>query len=119
MRFQRDAFRSLSHDGTYCFWAYGRRHGKYGTDLLVPSQSGDDVGSIPLYEQIYALAGLANYYRISLDWEVLEDIRRSVRAFNDFYLDRKSGKATRRLMGMWILLAHRLRHHAAAGPQPE
>ena len=89
VRFQRDAFRSLSHDGTYCFWAYGRRKGKYGTDLLVPSQSGDDMGSIPLYEQIYALAGLGNYYRISLDWEVLEDIRRTVRAFNDFYLDEK------------------------------
>jgi mannose/cellobiose epimerase-like protein (N-acyl-D-glucosamine 2-epimerase family) len=89
VRFQRDAFRSLSHDGTYCFWAFGRRKGKYGTDLLVPSQSADDAGSIPLYEQIYALAGLANYYRISLDWEVLEDIRRTVRAFNAFYLDEK------------------------------
>jgi mannose/cellobiose epimerase-like protein (N-acyl-D-glucosamine 2-epimerase family) len=87
VRFQRDAFRSLSHDGTYCFWAFGRKKGRYGTELLVPSQSGDDTGSIPLYEQIYALAGLANYYRISLDWEVLEDIRRSLRAFNDFFLD--------------------------------
>jgi mannose/cellobiose epimerase-like protein (N-acyl-D-glucosamine 2-epimerase family) len=87
VRFQRDAFRSLSHDSTYCFWAFGRRKRAFGTELLVPSQSGDDAGSIPLYEQIYALAGLANYYRISLDWEVLEDIRRSVRAFNDFFLD--------------------------------
>jgi len=89
VRFQREAFRSLSHDGRYCFWAFGRRKGRYGTEMLVPSQSGDDTGSIPLYEQIYALAGLANYYRISLDWEVLEDIRRTVRAFNQFYLDER------------------------------
>ncbi len=89
VRFQRDAFRSLSHDGTYCFWAYGRRKGRYGTDLLVPSESSDDKGSIPLYEQIYALAGLANYYRISMDWEVLRDIRRTIRAFNAFFLDEK------------------------------
>jgi len=89
VHFQRDAFRSLSHDGTYCFWAFGRRKGLYGTELLVPSQSGDDTGSIPLYEQIYAIAGLANYYRISQDWEVLQDIRRSVRAFNAFFLDEK------------------------------
>jgi mannose/cellobiose epimerase-like protein (N-acyl-D-glucosamine 2-epimerase family) len=89
VKFQRDAFRSLSSDDQYCFWAYGRRHGRYGTELLVPSQSGDDAGSIPLYEQIYALAGLANYYRISLDWEVLEDIRRTVATFNAFYLDDK------------------------------
>lgn len=89
VRFQRDAFRSLSHDSQYCFWAFGRRRGRYGTELLIPSESGDDNGSIPLYEQIYALAGLANYYRISLDWEVLEDIRRTVRAFNTFFLDEK------------------------------
>jgi hypothetical protein len=87
VRFQREAFRSLSHNSQYCFWAFGRRRGRYGTELLVPSESGDDNGSIPLYEQIYALAGLANYYRISLDWEVLEDIRRTVRAFNEFFLD--------------------------------
>ena len=89
VRFQRDSFRSLSHDGAYCFWAFGRRKGKYGTELLVPSEAGDDAGSIPLYEQIYALAGLANYYRISLDWEVLEDIRRTVCSFNSFFLDEK------------------------------
>jgi len=87
VRFQRDAFRSLSHDGQYCFWAYGRRRGPYGTELLVPSQSGDDLNSIPLYEQIYALAGLTLYYRISMDWEVLEDIRRTIKSFDDFYLD--------------------------------
>jgi hypothetical protein len=87
VQFQRDAFRSLSHDSQYCFWAFGRRKGKYGTQLMVPSESGVDAGSLALYEQIYALAGLANYYRISLDWEVLEDIKRTVRGFNDFYLD--------------------------------
>lgn len=85
--FQRDAFRSLSHDGKRCFWAFGRRKRKYGTELLVPSTAGDDAGSIPLYEQIYALAGLTHFYRISLNSEVLDDIWRTVRAFNDFYLD--------------------------------
>src|SRR5271166_703624 len=89
VKFQRESFRSMSSDYRYCFWAFGRRRTRYGTELLVPSQSGDDAGSIPLYEQIYALAGLANYYRISLDWEVLEDIRRTVATFNAFFLDEK------------------------------
>jgi hypothetical protein len=88
VKFQRDAFRSLSHDGRYCFWAYGRKKTKYGRELRVPSQAGDDKNSIALYEQIYALAGLANYYRITLDWEVLEDIRRTLHTFVDFLLDR-------------------------------
>lgn len=89
VRFQREAFRSLSHDGRHCFWAFGRRRQKYGTEWKLLSENGDDAETIPLYEQIYALAGLAQYYRITNDWEVLEDIRRTVRTFNEFYLDDK------------------------------
>lgn len=85
--YQREAFRSLSHDGHYCFWAYGRRRDETGEHLIIPSQNGDDLDTIPLYEQIYALAGLAQYYRITLDWEVLEDIRRTINTFQDFYWD--------------------------------
>ena len=86
----REAFRSLSHDGRYCFWAYGRRRnmqGERGEYLLFASQGTDDQGTIPLYEQIYALAGLTQYYRITLDWEVLEDIRRTINTFQDFFWD--------------------------------
>lgn len=88
--YQRDAFRSLSHDGRYCFWAYGRRRplqGERGEFLLFASQGPDDVGTIALYEQIYALAGLTQFYRITLDWEVLEDIRRTINTFQDFFWD--------------------------------
>lgn len=88
--FQRMSFRSLSHDGKYCFWATGRRRRRYVTELIVPSENPDDAGTMPLYEQIYALAGLAQYYRITAEWEVLDDIRRTVATINDFYLDDKS-----------------------------
>ena len=87
--YQRQSFRSLSHDGRYCFWAFGRRKVKDGSIFIEPSQNGDDLDSIPLYEQIYAVAGMAQFYRISLDYEVLEDLRRTVNAFNDFFLDEK------------------------------
>ena len=86
----RQAFRSLSHDGRYCFWAYGRRRnvqGERGETRLFASLGPDDVGTVPLYEQIYALAGLTQFYRITLDWEVLEDIRRTVSSFQDFFWD--------------------------------
>jgi len=85
--YQRQAFRSLSHNGLYCFWAYGRRRDAAGEHLIFPSQNSDDINTIPLYEQIYALAGLTQYYRITMDWEVLEDIRRTVNTFRDFYWD--------------------------------
>jgi len=87
--YQRQTFRNLSHDGRYCFWAFGRRKIKEGSIFIEPSQNPDDLNSIPLYEQIYALAGMAQFYRISLDYEVLEDLRRTVNAFHDFYLDKK------------------------------
>jgi mannose/cellobiose epimerase-like protein (N-acyl-D-glucosamine 2-epimerase family) len=90
VEFQRDAFRSLSADGRFCFWAFGRRRGKYGTNLIIPSENPDDLGSIPLYEQIYALAGLAQFYRISADRDVLFDIRRTVASFETFFRDHSS-----------------------------
>jgi len=87
VKYQRETFRSLSHDGKYCFWMFGKRKRDRGAHLIFPSENPDDAGTIPLYEQIYALAGLCQYYRITQDWEVLEDVRRTIRAFQDFYHD--------------------------------
>ncbi|MGL5879172.1 MAG: AGE family epimerase/isomerase, partial [Xenococcaceae cyanobacterium] len=90
VQYQRETFRSLTSDGKHCFWASGKRKTEYSYQLYMTSQNDDDRGTIPLYEQIYALAGLAQYYRITLDWEVLDDILRTIRTFNDFYLDLES-----------------------------
>jgi mannose/cellobiose epimerase-like protein (N-acyl-D-glucosamine 2-epimerase family) len=87
VRYQRDQFRLASRDGHGLLWAFGRR----GRTLLVASESHDDAGAMPLYEQIYALAGLAQYYRATLDREVLEDIRRTLSAFNRYYRDSEHG----------------------------
>lgn len=88
VKYQRYTFRSLSHDGRSCFWNFGKRkiHDR-GAKIVVASENSDDRDTIPLYEQIYALAGLAQYYRITQDWEVLEDIERTVHSFQQFYLD--------------------------------
>jgi hypothetical protein len=90
VEYQRETFRSLTDDGKRCFWASGKRKTEYSYQLYMTSQNGDDRDTIPLYEQIYALAGLAQYYRITLDWEVMDDIHRTIRTFNEFYLDFES-----------------------------
>ncbi len=90
VHFQRTTFRNVSHNGTHIFWSYGRKELSNGSVIIVPSQNSDDFGSIALYEQIYALAGLTQYFRITGDLEVLEDINRTIRAFDDFFLDEKS-----------------------------
>ena len=77
--------------GEYCFWAFGRRRnlrGEKGEFLLIASEGPDDRGTLPLYEQIYALAGLTQFYRITLDMDLLEDIRRTINTFQAFYHDR-------------------------------
>jgi hypothetical protein len=39
------------------------------------SQYGDNKGTISLYEQIYAIAGITQFYRITLNKEALADIK--------------------------------------------
>ena len=87
VEYQRESFRSLSHDGKFCFWNFGKRRRDLGAQTIVASENPDDSGTIPLYEQIYALAGLSQFYRITQDWQVLEDMQRTVAAFQSYYLD--------------------------------
>lgn len=90
VQYQRDTFRYLSHNGRHCFWAFGKRKTEMSYELYIRSLNEDDKDTIPLYEQIYALAGLAQYYRITLDWEVLDDIKRTICTFNDYFRDVES-----------------------------
>ncbi|HEX3043998.1 MAG TPA: AGE family epimerase/isomerase [Bacillota bacterium] len=87
VEFQRTAFRTISHDGQTIIWSHSRKRMINGAQTFIPSNLPDDEGSIPLYEQIYALAGLTQYYRATGDGEVLDDIIRTVKAFNTFFLD--------------------------------
>lgn len=87
VEYQRSLFRHVSHDGNYCFWAFGMRRTLEGQNIYEYSLNPDDLNTIPLYEQIYSIAGLAQYARITQDWEVIDDIRRTIRAFNSFYWD--------------------------------
>jgi hypothetical protein len=84
-----DTFRSPSHDQSYCFWKFGRRRRIHWSEDIVPSQNGDDLGTFALYEQIYAISGLTQYYRISQDKTVFKYICRTIGAFQDFYHDAK------------------------------
>ncbi|MBN9519829.1 N-acyl-D-glucosamine 2-epimerase [bacterium] len=88
VQYQREAFRGTSADGRYCFWSASKRRMKHGSQYVMTSQNSDDYNTIPLYEQIYALAGLNQFYRITNDKQVLDDIRRTVRMFQDFFRDK-------------------------------
>lgn len=87
VEYQREAFRSYSADGRFCFWLHARCRDRHGIYDVLPSLFEDDAGTIPLYEQIYALAGLAQFYRITNDRETLEDISHSIATIRHLYAD--------------------------------
>lgn len=82
-----NAYAILSHDREYCFWKFSRVKDENTTREILASQNYDDLGTYALYEQIYALSGLAQYYRITQDPWVLSYIVRTMAAFETFYLD--------------------------------
>ena len=83
VRYQRERLRVESADGRTVHWLHALRDGR----PIVASRFSDDEGTIPLYEQIYAIAGLTQYYRVTGDPEVLADIEKTVRFMDDYYWD--------------------------------
>ena len=79
----RENFISPTDDGKGVIWAFGLSKNKQ----IITSQNTDDFDTIALYEQIYVLSGMTQYYRITLDPNVLYDIKRTIYTFNRFFHD--------------------------------
>jgi anti-anti-sigma factor len=90
-QYLRDHFRAVdtSLDIAYWYHAIDVKNGK--ERKILASQFGDDFDAIPAYEQIYALAGPVQTYRISGDPQLLEDARRTINLFDRYFLDRQRG----------------------------
>ncbi|MDJ0581601.1 N-acyl-D-glucosamine 2-epimerase [Crocosphaera sp.] len=56
-------------------------------EKVFASEFGDDFNAIPCYEQIYALAGPIQTYRITGDTKILSDAKKTVRLFDRFFKD--------------------------------
>ena len=59
------------------------------------SEFGDDYDAIPAYEQIYALAGPTQTFRVTGDPRIQSDIELTHELFNRFFLDREGGASSR------------------------
>jgi mannose/cellobiose epimerase-like protein (N-acyl-D-glucosamine 2-epimerase family) len=90
--YQRRMMRYQSPDGRQVYWAHAVKDG----NRILPSLFSDDLGSIPLYEQIYALTGLTQYYRATGDAEVLADIERTIAFMDDHFWDGSPGNPLER-----------------------
>ena len=72
-----------------CYWYHAVDIKEDGTlQKVFASESGDDYLAIPCYEQIYALAGPIQTYRITGDPRILSDAKATIRLFHRFFKDK-------------------------------
>ncbi len=87
----REHMRFYDTDENIVYWYHGIDvHGRR-EDKVFASEFGDDFDAIPAYEQIYALAGPIQTYRITGDPRILKDAQLTVDLFDRFYLDTEGG----------------------------
>ncbi len=90
-QYLRDHMRFYDQDEDLVYWYHGIKiEGDKETKLLT-SEFGDDYYSIPMYEQIYALAGPTMTYRLTGDAKIMWDIEKTVRIFEKFKDNDKGG----------------------------
>ncbi|ARQ70595.1 AGE family epimerase/isomerase [Streptomyces marincola] len=88
-RYLHDHMRFTDEDVVY--WYHGLERRADGERKLFASEFGDDYQAIPAYEQIYALVGLTQTYRVTGDPALLADIRGTLRLFERYFADRELG----------------------------
>ena len=87
----REHFRFYDADEKIVYWYHGIDvQGRRETKVFA-SEFGDDLDAIPAYEQIYALAGPIQNYRITGDPRILRDAELTIDLFDRFFLDRNAG----------------------------
>jgi mannose/cellobiose epimerase-like protein (N-acyl-D-glucosamine 2-epimerase family) len=90
-QYLRDHMRFNDPDEGVTYWYHGIQVTGNREQKLLTSEFGDDFDSIPMYEQIYALAGPTQTYRASGDPRILNDIENTVKLFDRFYKDNNQG----------------------------
>lgn len=87
----RDHMRFYDTDENIVYWYHGISVKGGREHKLFSSEFGDDYDAIPAYEQIYALAGPTQTYRITGDPTIMKDIKMTIDLFDKFYLDEEEG----------------------------
>ena len=87
----REHMRFYDREENIVYWYHGIDvEGRRETKIFA-SEFGDDYDAIPAYEQIYALAGPIQTYRITGDPRILNDAELTVDLFDRFFLDQELG----------------------------
>jgi len=90
-QYLRDHMRFYDTDENIVYWYHGIDVNGHRETKVFASEFGDDYDAIPAYEQIYALAGPIQTYRVTGDPLILRDAEMTIDLFDRFYLDRNEG----------------------------
>ncbi|MDD2853112.1 MAG: AGE family epimerase/isomerase [Desulfuromonadaceae bacterium] len=83
----REHVRFYDNDEDLVYWYHGLQVSGDREQKLLTSEFGDDYDSLPMYEQIYALAGPTQTYRITGDTRIMFDIEKTIGLFEKYYKD--------------------------------
>lgn len=87
----REHMRFFDPDEDLIYWYHGISVSGKREHKLLTSEFGDDSDSLPMYEQIYALAGPTQTMRITGDQAIMYDIEKTIELFDKYYKDDKQG----------------------------
>jgi len=87
----RDHMRFVDNDENVTYWYHGIRVEGARETKLFTSEFDDDYDAIPMYEQIYALAGPTQTFRVSGDPRIETDVNGTLRLFERFFRDNELG----------------------------
>ncbi|GAA0384179.1 hypothetical protein GCM10009530_38840 [Microbispora corallina] len=107
----REHMRFVDPDEDVVYWYHGVDVRDGVERKLFTSEFGDDYDAIPMYEQIYALAGPTQLFRVTGDPDVARDIEGTLRLFRKFFRDPDKGGYFSHIDP--ILLSP---HHESLGP---
>ena len=84
----REHMRFYDTDENIVYWYHGIDVKGAKEHKVFASEFGDDYDAVPMYEQIYALAGPTQTYRINGDPAIMKDIKMTIDLFDRFFLDK-------------------------------
>ncbi len=87
----REHMRAVDEDENIVYWYHAMDVRGGRERKILASQFGDDYDAIPAYEQIYALAGPIQTYRVTGDPRILRDAEMTINLFDKFFLDPEKG----------------------------
>ncbi|MFH8386534.1 AGE family epimerase/isomerase [Kitasatospora sp. NPDC018058] len=87
----REHMRVVDPEEDVVYWYHGLSVDGDIEKKLFTSEFADDYDAIPMYEQIYALAGPVQTYRVTGDPRIKADADATLRLFEKFFLDREQG----------------------------